>query len=77
MAALSGRMGMLKSMSWERSLSVALDVTSITCDSPRTSMESVRPPTLSTTGTGATRPMVTCTLSWRFGEKPESSAVTE
>jgi superfamily II DNA/RNA helicase len=76
-AAFVGRIGRLKSMSWERALSVALEATSTTGDSPTTSTLSVMPPTPRTITMSATLPRPTTTLSWRFGRKPERLAVTE
>ena len=76
-AAFVGRIGRLKSISCDSTLSVALEATSTTGDSPTTSTVSVTPPTPRTMSISAERLTDTTTLSWRFGRKPLSTAATE
>ncbi len=73
-ALLPWRIGMLKSTSWERLLSVELLVTSTTGASPRTSMLSVLSPTFILKEALEFLPMVTTTLSRLRGRKPAISA---
>ncbi len=74
---MSGRIGMLNSMSCESVLSTELEATSTIGDSPTTSTVSVTPPIPRVRGIEETPPIRTSTLSWRRGRKPESSADTE
>ncbi len=75
-ALLPWRIGMLKSTSWERLLSVELLVTSTTGASPRTSMLSVLAPTFIVKETLAVLPMDTSTASRFKGRNPAISAWT-